>query len=72
MYVYNSIRNRVRFGQFVFGKYLGFLLAAVNTLSEITKSRHGYKLWFLGLGDELLRIPLDRASLQRIKRRYQS
>jgi GT2 family glycosyltransferase len=72
MYVYNSIRNRVRFGQFVFGRYLGFLLAAINTLSEITKSRYGYQLWFLGLGDELLKVPLDRASLQKIKRRYES
>jgi GT2 family glycosyltransferase len=72
MYVYNAVRNRVRFGQYLFGTYLGFLLGAVNTVAEIAKSKHGYRLWASGLGDELLDNPLDRAALQRIQRRYGS
>ncbi len=68
MYIYNSVRNRVRFGQYLFGKHLGFLLGAVNTMGEIAKSKHGFRLWASGLGDELLGRPLDRAALQKIQR----
>jgi GT2 family glycosyltransferase len=70
MYIYNSIRNRVRFGQYLFGKCLGLLLGAINTMSELTKSRYGLRLWVIGLRDELLNSPLDRAALQKIKRLY--
>jgi GT2 family glycosyltransferase len=72
MYIYNAVRNRVRFGQYLFGKRLGFLLGALNTMSEMRKSKHGYRLWASGLGDELRNNPLDRAALQRIKRLYGS
>jgi GT2 family glycosyltransferase len=70
MYIYNSIRSRLRFGQYLFGKYLGFLLGAVNTMSAMANSKHGYRLWASGLHDELVGNPLDRAALQRVKRLY--
>lgn len=72
MYVYNSIRNRIRFGQYLFGKYLGFCMGAINTMGEIARSKYGYRLWATGLSDELLDHPLDRAALQKIKAIYGS
>jgi GT2 family glycosyltransferase len=72
MYIYNSIRNRLRFGEYLFGRPLGFLLGAVNTMSAIAKSKHGYRLWASGLRDELLGNPLNRAALQDVKRLYRA
>jgi GT2 family glycosyltransferase len=72
MYIYNSVRSRVRFGQYLFGRRLGFLMAAANTMSAFATSKHGYRLWASGLRDELIGNPLDRAALQRIKQLYGS
>jgi GT2 family glycosyltransferase len=70
MYVYNAVRSRVRFGQYLYGKYFGFLLGALNTIDERRRSRYGLRLWASGLGDELLGNPLDRAALQKIQLLY--
>jgi hypothetical protein len=60
----------VRFGQYLYGKYFGFLLGALNTIDERRRSRYGLRLWASGLGDELLGNPLDRAALQKIQLLY--
>ncbi|WP_040572800.1 glycosyltransferase [Methylovulum miyakonense] len=70
MYIYNTVRNRIKFGQYLFGHNIGFLLAMIFTMRVMLKSRYGYKLWAQALVDEIIGKPLDRAILQRIKNRY--
>lgn len=72
MYIYNTVRSRMRFGEYLFGKPLGFLLGALNTMTAIANSKHGYKLWASALRDEMFGSPLDRAALQKVKRLYPS
>lgn len=70
MYIYNSVRNRVKFGQYLFGYLFGFLLSMINTMDEIKRSRYGFRLWVRALSDEIIGMPLDRATLLNIKKIY--
>lgn len=66
MYIYNSIRNRIRFGQYLYGVHIGFFYAVLITLREASKAKHGIKLWKKAIASELKGEPLDRRSLQEI------
>ena len=70
MYVYNSIRGRIRFGQYLWGRRCGFLLAAVNTLRETKRTRHGLRLWARAVTDEIRGRAFDRAALQDVAKHY--
>lgn len=71
MYFYNSIRNRIRFGKMLWGRYTGFLLAALLCLMSSVKSLRKLSLWFRATRDEVSGIALDRSALQNIKRLYE-
>jgi GT2 family glycosyltransferase len=70
MYIYNAIRNRIKFGQYLFGDLLGFLYAATLTMREILKSRNGLRLWTYAVTHEIKGRQLDRSALQSIKKFY--
>jgi len=70
MYVYNSVRSRIRFGQYLWGRVPGFLFAAVNTLLRAGRSRHGFRLWVRAVTDEVRGRALDAALLQGVGKRY--
>ena len=67
MYIYNAIRNRIKFGQYLFGDLFGFLYAAIITMREILKSKIGLRLWLYAVVHEITGKPLDRSALQLIK-----
>jgi GT2 family glycosyltransferase len=70
MYLYNGNRNRLRFGKVIRGRYLGFPIAAFWCLVGARKSLQGLMLCFRAFWDELRGVPLDRATLQGIKKTY--
>ena len=70
MYVYNLVRSRIRFGQYLWGRVLGFLLAAGNTLLGMRRTRYGCRLWARAVTDEIRGRALDRAALQEVEKRY--
>ena len=62
-YRYNSIRNRMKFASFIWGKPIGS--AYVITLSFLVTilKRRNISLWMNAVWDELRNLPLDRDSL---------
>ena len=70
MYLYNAIRNRVRFSQYLFGIYFGFIYGTLISTREITKSKRGFGLWFRAIKDEIQGRSLDRTTLHSIKNLY--
>jgi len=72
MYLYNSNRNRLKFGRVLWGKYTGFLRAAFWCLVGARKSLRSLLICFRAFWDEVSGVPLDRATLQRIKKLYGS
>ena len=78
MYVYNAVRNRIRFGKFVHGKFLGAFSGLLNTTDifagkgQTPKERyHHLKLWSHAVFDEFSGKNLDREALQGVRRFYQ-
>jgi GT2 family glycosyltransferase len=71
MYLYNQFRSRLRFGGVLWGKYAGFAVAAFWCLRGSLRSTRGLSIWVRALADEVSGVPLDRASLQRIKLLYE-
>lgn len=70
MNLYNFVRSRIRFGQYLWGRVRGFLLAAGNTLPAVGRRRYGFRLWARAVTDEIRGRPLDRAALQDVAKRY--
>lgn len=70
MHTYNSVRSRIRFGQYLWGEVGGFLLASGNTLLRMTHTRYGLRLWVRAVADEIRGRALDRAALQAVRKRY--
>ena len=71
MYIYNSIRNRLRFGKILWGKHAGFLLATLLSLIGSVNSFQKLSLWYRAISDEIHGVALDRAALQNIRRLYE-
>jgi hypothetical protein len=69
MYVYNKVRARIRFGQYLYGFFFGFILGVLNTFIEIRSKEH-LSLWIIAIKHELQNMPLNLDTLQRIKRTY--
>jgi GT2 family glycosyltransferase len=72
MYIYNDIRNRIKFGKYLFGNIFGFLYAVIITMREISKTKNGFRLWTSAVIHETMGKPLDRASLTSIKDFYKN
>ena len=76
MYIYNSVRNRIRFAKYLFGTFFGFFYGVLNTTNTFVagnrkiKIRVKFKLWLRGVLDELFGKSLDRAILQKIKSKF--
>ncbi len=70
MHVYNAVRSRIRFSQYVWGRVRGFLWAIPVTFIGTRCTRHGFTLWALAVADEIRGEALDRAALQKVNRRY--
>lgn len=71
MYFYNSIRNRIRFGQYLYGPSMGFVWGSIVTAKTIAEggwSAAGIRLriWVRALREELLRVPLGRNELDAV------
>ena len=68
MYIYNGIRNRLKFGTYLWGKPIGFSLAAFMTLIGQRRSKIlGFRIWFRAVLDEMRNLPLDRNALQNVE-----
>ena len=67
MYTYNGIRNRIRFGRYLWGKLTGFFLAAFWCLVDVRKKKNGLTIWLYAIKDEVCGVGLNREALQNIK-----
>ena len=72
MYIYNQIRNRIKFGQYLFGNVLGFLYATIISIPSSIKIKDGFRIWFSAVIHEIIGKPLDRKQLQLIKDVYKN
>jgi GT2 family glycosyltransferase len=70
MYIYNSIRNRMKFGSFLWGKLPGFFLGAIWALRSVIFSSHGLALWSRAVRDEIRGVALNRETLQDVKKSF--
>ena len=71
MYYYNTVRNRIRFGHYLYGKIVGGLLGALSGLvRSYTPNR--LSLWLKAVSDEVSGKPLDADSLRTVAESYRS
>lgn len=72
MYIYNGVRSRIRFSQYLRGRVCGLLWAAGITLLETGRRRpqYGLRLWAHAVADEIGGRRLDREALQHVRTRY--
>jgi GT2 family glycosyltransferase len=70
MYCYNEIRNRMRFGRFLWGKLPGFFLGSVRGLIGVIRKPHGFTVWLRAVRDELRGVALNRETLQEVKKSF--
>ena len=70
MYIYNGIRNRMKFGRFLWGKLPGFFLASIWTLIGVRHKSYGLALWSRAVIDEMRGVALNWATLQDIKKYF--
>ena len=69
MYYYNTVRNRIRVGAYLWGDYAGPLLGAISGLAR-SYNLSRFVLWSQAVWDELRNRPLDKASLERIRQAH--
>lgn len=67
MYIYNGVRNRLRFGMFLGGKLSGFLWAAMWSLVGVRHYSNALVIWWRAVCDEMHGAALDRVTLQNTK-----
>jgi len=74
MYVYNNVRNRIRFSKYLYGNLFGFIYGLVLTSITACKRPRRFFLWFVlwaeAIKDECLNNPLNKACLIKIESRY--
>jgi len=70
MYSYNDVRNRMKFGSFLWGKVPGFFMGAVRGLAAVIRKPHGIAVWLRALKDEIRGVALNRETLQDIKKTF--
>jgi len=71
MFIYNRIRNQIKFGKFLWGGFPGFLLAAIWSLIRVRYKSHGLALWTRAVSDEVRGIALNRVTLQDVNNSLQ-
>jgi GT2 family glycosyltransferase len=70
MYIYNRIRNRLRFGMFLWGNLPGFIWASIWSLIGVRHYGYALAVWSRAVSDEMRGIALDRSVLQEIKHSF--
>jgi GT2 family glycosyltransferase len=68
MYIYNGIRNRIKFGIFIWGTWLGFFLGVAWSLYVVKDTPRGFALWSRAVSDERRGIALNRETLQDVRK----
>ena len=69
-YDYNDIRNRIKFGCYLWGKLLGTCWVIFLTFRSMLINRSSFALWMSAVIDELSGSPLDGALLSKIQSKY--
>jgi GT2 family glycosyltransferase len=75
---YNSIRNRLIFAKYLYGKNIGFVYATIVTFLAFFKPRpfkenyQRIKLWSKAIVDYLKNVSLNRQTLQKIAREFKN
>ena len=75
-YYYNSIRNRLIFSKYLYGKKIGFVYAMIVTTLSFLNARtfknfiQRIKLWTKAISDDFNKIPIDRKILQSITEQF--
>lgn len=69
MFYYNTVRNRIRFGQYLFGRRAGWLLGAFSALAR-SYSFQRQRVFYRGVADEIKGVPLTMATLARVKEHF--
>ena len=70
MYIYNGIRNRMKFGSFLWGNLPGFFLGAFWSLMAVRHTTHGFALWSRAARDEIRGVALNHETLQDVKKSF--
>jgi GT2 family glycosyltransferase len=70
MYSYNDIRNRMKFGSFLWGKVPGFFLGAIRGLIAVIRKQHGFTVWLRAVRDEIHGVSLNRETLEEVKKSF--
>jgi hypothetical protein len=70
MYIYNGIRNQLKFGSFIWGKLPGFFLGAFWSLVAVRHTTDGFALWGRAVMDEIRGVALDRETLQDVEKSF--
>ena len=75
-YYYNSIRNRLIFSKYLYGKKIGFVYAMIITTLSFLNARslknfiQRIKLWTKAISDDFNKIPIDRKILQSVTEQF--
>lgn len=74
MYVYNNLRNRIRFSKYLYGNPFGFVYGlALTSITVFRRPRRlffWFRLWAEAIMDECFNKPLNKAWLTKIELRY--
>jgi GT2 family glycosyltransferase len=76
-YYYNSIRNRLIFSKYLYGKNIGFFYALIITTLSFLNARslknflQRIKLWIKAISDDFNKVPIDRKILQSITEQFE-
>jgi GT2 family glycosyltransferase len=70
IYIYNGIRNRIKFASFIWGKLPGFFLGAIWSLKGVIHTPQGFALWSRAVRDEIHGVALNRETLQDVKKSF--
>jgi len=70
-YYYNSIRNRIRFSQFLYRKVPGFIWGVFLTFLQSSR-RNKSKIWLYAVFDEITGTPLNHGALNAIETKFKT
>jgi GT2 family glycosyltransferase len=74
---YNSIRNRLIFSNYLYGKNIGFVYAIIVTFLAFFKPRsfkenhQRIQLWSKAILDYLKNVPLNRRTIQTVSKEFE-
>jgi GT2 family glycosyltransferase len=69
-YEYNSIRNRMKFGHFLWKSVLGGLWVVALTFFDVLFKGRQLSIWKSAILDEIKKVPLNQAALLKIEEEF--